>query len=365
MGKNEIPEGTRDLIYNQCFVRQQIIERINTLFNKWGYDEIITPTLEFYHILSNLNESFKQEEMYKFFDNKGRILALRPDMTIPIARVAASKLKDAPVPLRLRYTSQVFRVNESLVGKRNEFTDCGLELIGVSSFGADLEAIILAIESLKACNIKDFKVEIGHIGIFNDLFTKGNIQEEAREKLANLIEQKRLSELEDLLDSLDISDEDKKIFKKLPWLFGEEKVLKEGIELCESSEAKASINYLEKIYENLKQLGYGEYVSFDLGMVPRINYYSGIIFKGYVKGYGNYILYGGRYDELLKKYGRDLPAIGFSINVDGLCEGVNDEDFTKGNEKIIINYGKDNFIEALNKAEKMRAQGFRVELIAD
>lgn len=357
MGKNEIPEGTIDLINEQCEVREALILKTNDLFRKWSYQEVITPTIEYYDIINNNSQSFKQEDMYKFFDNKGRIMVLRPDMTIPIARVVGSKLKNSELPLRLRYTSNIFRVNESLVGKRNESTHCGVELMGQNSYVSDLEMIILAIETLKEANIKGFKLEIGHIGIFNDIFEIGNFDEDIKEKLAALIEEKKIKELEDLLEALAIDDKYKKLIKKLPWLFGDKEVLKNNEGLYGER-----IDYLNNLAENLEKLGYGDFISFDLGMVPRISYYTGVIFRGYVKGYGNFVLQGGRYDNLLKNYGRDLPAVGFSLNIDSLVEVCDTENFIKENDKVTLEYEGGDFINVMKKAEELRKQGKSVAI---
>ena len=168
--KNILPEGTRDLFLEECAIKRWLQRNIDDSFSKWGYEEVITPTLEFYETFNCYPENLKEEDMYKFFDNRGRILVLRPDMTIPIARLIATKLKDETLPIRLRYTSNVFRVHESFVGKRNEYTDCGVELIGIEEGKADLEILVLALESLKKLGLNDFKLEIGNIEFFNSAF---------------------------------------------------------------------------------------------------------------------------------------------------------------------------------------------------
>ena len=168
--KNILPEGTRDLILDECIVKRAIERDIDDIFYKWGYKEIITPTVEFYETFNHDSQTLKEEDMYKFFDNRGRILVLRPDMTIPIARVVETKFKDESLPIKLRYNSNVFRVHASLGGKRNEYTDCGVELIGLEDKKSDLEVLVLALEALEKLGLSDFKLEIGNIGFFEGVF---------------------------------------------------------------------------------------------------------------------------------------------------------------------------------------------------
>ena len=198
--KNMLPEGTRDLILDECIIKRALERDIDGIFEKWGYKEVITPTLEFYETFNYNSQTLREEDMYKFFDNRGRILVLRPDMTIPIARVVETKLKDAEFPIKLRYTSNVFRVHASLGGKRNEYTDCGVEFIGLEDKKSDLEVLVLALEALKKLGLNDFKLEIGNIGFFNGAFKNLEIDQEYKEVIAQFIEDKNLKNLEDYLD---------------------------------------------------------------------------------------------------------------------------------------------------------------------
>lgn len=167
VNKNIIPEGTRDLILDECVRKKELELEIENILNKWGYKEVITPTIEYYQTFNGGFQNLREEDMYKFFDDKGRILVLRPDMTIPIARVVATKFKEINPPIRLRYTSNVFRVHESLGGKKNEYTDCGVELIGLNGIDSDVEILITALESLKILKETGYKIEVGNINFFN------------------------------------------------------------------------------------------------------------------------------------------------------------------------------------------------------
>ena len=362
--KNMLPEGTRDLILDECIVKRSLERDIDKIFEKWGYKEVITPTLEFYETFNYNSQTLREEDMYKFFDNRGRILILRPDMTIPIARVVETKLKDAEFPIKLRYTSNVFRVHASLGGKRNEYTDCGIECIGLEDEKSDLEILVLALEALKKLGLNDFKLEIGNIGFFNGAFKNLEIDQEYKENIAQFIEDKNLKSLEDYLADLDIKDEYKTFFNKLPWMFGDKQILEDAKKLAFNEDIKENLEYLEELYSQLDALGYGDNVTFDLGMVPRLNYYTGIIFRGYGEGVGNTLLRGGRYDNLIKSNKSYVPAIGFSIDVNSVIENVKLNGTLNEDENLYrIYYSPKNRIEAIKKSEELINQGYTVDLL--
>lgn len=363
--KNVLPEGTRDLILDECVVKRAIERDIDSMFEAWGYKEVITPTVEFYETFNNNFQTLNEEDMYKFFDNRGRILVLRPDMTIPIARVVQTKLRDAEFPLKLRYISNVFRVHESFGGKRNEFTDCGIELVGLEDKKADLEILVLALEALKKLELDDFKLEIGNIGFLKEILNDLNITKEQKETIAQFIEDKNLKSLEDYLSELNI-DEDYKVFlNKLPWMFGDKSILNDAKKLAFNENILSNIKYLETLYYELEKLGYGDNVTFDLGMAPRLNYYTGIIFRGYGEGLGNTLLRGGRYDNLIQsKDGNYIPSIGFSIDINSVIPIVNKKkNFNTKTCKIY--YNEKDKIKAIRESMNIRNQGYVVELFPE
>lgn len=356
-----IPEGTRDLILGECKNKKKLQEKIEKVLDKWGYKEVVTPTIEFYQTFNSGFQNLKEEEVYKFFDGKGRILVLRPDMTIPIARVVATKFKDKNLPLRFRYTSDVFRSHKSLGGKRNEYTDCGIELIGLNNEESDLEVLVTALDVLELIKNKEYKLEIGNMDFYRSAVESLNLNEEQEDELATLIDRKSLKELEDYLLELNVSKEYKDFFLDLPWLFGGKEVLDKAKKYFFNDGIKKSINYLEKLYDELDQLGYGDVVTFDLGMIPRLNYYTGITFRGFADGVGANVLSGGRYDKLIATFGCDVPAIGFSVNLDTLIEEIDFVD--ESQEKYVITYGENNKIQAIKECKKLQKQDKVVELV--
>lgn len=351
----------RDFTVDECKRRNKIIETITERFSKWGYSEVSTPIVEYYKTFNHKTQDLKEEEMYKFFDNRGRILVLRPDMTVPVARLVNTKLKDMKLPLKLFYNAEVFRVHESFEGKRNEYLDCGIELIGASGEKTDLEVLVTALEVLKALDTKkEFKLEIGNVNILKSALKDMNLYIDNQNKVIELINKKSLTSLREYLDDIEIRKEYKEFLNKFPWLFGGYEMIKKAKGLAFNEDMKKNIEYLENLYLNLQKLGYEKYLSVDISMVPRVNYYSGIIFKGYVKEIGSTVIRGGRYDNLLESFGKSIPAIGFSVDVNLLIDSCDYEEKVNS-EKIILS--KDNYLEELRKAINKTRNGEKIEII--
>lgn len=351
----------RDFTVDECKRRNKIIETITERFSKWGYSEVSTPIVEYYKTFNHKTQDLKEEEMYKFFDSRGRILVLRPDMTVPVARLVNTKLKDMKLPLKLFYNAEVFRVHESFEGKRNEYLDCGIELIGASGEKTDLEVLVTALEVLKALDTKkEFKLEIGNVNILKSALKDMNLYIDNQNKVIELINKKSLTSLREYLDDIEIRKEYKEFLNKFPWLFGGYEMIKKAKGLAFNEDMKKNIEYLENLYLNLQKLGYEKYLSVDISMVPRVNYYSGIIFKGYVKEIGSTVIRGGRYDNLLESFGKSIPAIGFSVDVNLLIDSCDYEEKVNS-EKIILS--KDNYLEELRKAINKTRNGEKIEII--
>ncbi len=309
------PKGTKDVLYNECRTRRAVERRISDLFSARGYEEIITPVLEYYDVFLGSGTT-SQEEVYKLVDNTGRLLVLRSDMTTPIARVAATKLAGAGVPQRFYYVQNVFRTGAGAAAG-SELTQAGVELLGAGGVRADTEVIALAIESLSRVS-GNYSVEIGHAAFFKALVKSLGTDEAFNEELRTLVEGKNFAALNDLLAPYaDMPAYE--ALRRLPQLFGGEEVLDEALSLARGSVGVEEIEYLRTIFKELKAAGFGDNVMIDLGLVQHIHYYTGIVFRGYADGIGASVLDGGRYDALTGMYGRQMPATGFAIGVDALC----------------------------------------------
>ncbi|MBU3141935.1 ATP phosphoribosyltransferase regulatory subunit [Clostridium sp. CF012] len=364
--KRHIPEGSRDILFEDCNNKIKIINVLRKLYINSGFTEVISPTLEFYDVFQGDNIFIEQEKMYKFFDNVGRILVLRPDMTMPIARIVATKLKDSLYPLRICYSGNIFRMNENWEGKVSETTQSGIEIIGSESPKADEEVIITAIQALLAIGVKKFELEIGQAEFFKGLIEDIDLTEDEMEKLRRFVENKNFGALREFIEEKEgkFGAKDILALKKLPELFGGIEILAKARKLTGNKRAQAALDTIEKIHERIENVGLGKYISIDLGMVQHIDYYTGITFRGYSSEVGNTIISGGRYDNLISKFGETMPAVGFAIDVDNILsvlekQGNNNE---KGRLKFLIHYKNSQVGDAFKFAAQIREKSFVCEL---
>ena len=309
------PDGTRDLLFGECVSRGEAVSRLTTMFRARGYRQVITPAIEFYDVFGSSAAHFPQENMYKLADTRGRLMVIRPDCTIPIARLVATRLAASPMPLRLYYSENVYRVEHDLRGKRNEVFQTGVELIGSNALRSDLEIVELAASGLSDIGGERFRIELCHIGYFKALIDSLDAPGETKEQIRQCIEQKNYPALGDLLDPFGAARAALAL-RYLPRLFGGEEVFEKAYALFDENGARESLDYLRSIYDYLRQLGLEGSVIVDLGLVNQIEYYTGIIFRGYFDGIGEPVLSGGRYDNLISDFGAVLPAVGFAVNAD-------------------------------------------------
>ena len=309
------PEGTRDRLFSECQERRQVQSRLTRLFRQRGYLEVSTPDTEYYDLFALSGSAIPQERMVKVWDPSGKICVMRPDSTTPIARVAATKLCSVPLPQRLYYDQTVYRANPAHNGGSREIPQCGVELIGAKGMKADLEIIVTAIDALRSCGAPRFHVELGHAGFFRDLASRLEVGEERLEEIRALIEGKNFAALNALLAPYN-GNPASDALNRLSRLFGGTEVLTEAEKLAGKTEA---VDYLRALYDELSAAGYGQYVRFDLGMVHQIDYYTGVVFRGYVEGAGEAVLSGGRYDHLVEVFGREAQATGFAVDVDAVA----------------------------------------------
>lgn len=364
--KRHIPEGSRDILFKDCSNKIDIINLLRKLYVSSGFLEVISPTLEFYDVFQGDDISIEQEKMYKLFDNEGRILVLRPDMTMPIARIVATKLKDSLYPMRLCYSGNIFRKNENWEGKVSETTQCGIEVIGCESQKADAEVIITAIQSLIAIGVRKFQLEIGQAEFFKGLIEDINLEEEEIEKLRRLVENKNFGALRVFIEEKEeiLGRKNLEALKQLPELFGGIEILGKARMLTQNKRAQDAIDTIEKIYEKIESVGLGAHISIDLGMVQHVDYYNGITFKGYSNEIGTTIISGGRYDNLIAKFGTAIPAVGFAIDVDNILSVLDKQSSNnkKIREKFIIHYENALIGDSCKLAARIRDKDFITEL---
>ena len=311
------PEGSRDILFEDCVARQKTQNTIMESLYTRGFRPVTTPAMEFYDLFG-VNRYFSQESMYKLVDAQGRILVLRPDSTIPIARLTATKLQNEPYPIRLCYCQTAYRAAPSLRGQLSEIAQCGAELVGCGGAKADLEMLLTAADCLRACNAKPFTLEIGHIGIFKALIDELDASTLQKEEIRQLIEAKNDTALSGLLEDLPISPASRAL-NRLPRLFGGADVFVQAAGLSQSAAFQAALQELEQLYRRIMQADPAAQVLVDFGLVNQAEYYTGVVFRGYLPGVGQPVLSGGRYDRLLNDFGLQKPAIGFAIQLDAVA----------------------------------------------
>ena len=311
------PEGVRD-IYGSEFVKK--FELQHTLFdvmNSYGYQGIETPTFEFFDVFGKEVGTVPSNELYKFFDKEGNTLVLRPDMTPSISR-AVSKYFHGEEAIRLCYMGSTFINHDKYQGRLKESTQLGAELMGDASVKADVELISMLVASLQKAGLNEFQISLGQVMFFRSLLLEADLEPEVEDALRFQISNKNIFAVEEILSKADMPENLKKAFTSLTSLAGSVEVLEKAKKLTDNEKALKAVSILEDIYEGLKGCGCEKYVSFDLGMLSKYNYYTGIIFRAYTFGSGEAIVKGGRYDKLLSHFGRKLPAVGFAIVIDQL-----------------------------------------------
>ncbi len=360
-----IPEGVRDIYNIECAAKIMLQNKLHHVLEHYGYRDIQTPSFEFFDIFNQERGTVASRDMYKFFDRDGNTLVLRPDITPSIARCVAKYYKEEELPIRLCYMGNTFINNSSYQGKLKEVTQLGVELINDDSVEADAEMLALTIECLLQSGLKDFQVAIGDADFFLALITEAGFEED--EEIANLrdlIEKKNMFGVEELVRVKDISSNLKEIFMKLPELFGTLDVLSYAKGLTTNQRARKSIEGLEKIYDILTEYGFENYVTFDLGMLSKYNYYTGIIFKAYTYGTGDAVATGGRYDNLVGQFGKEAPAIGLAIVIDQLMLALSRQKLLAlpGASDTLILYTKSNRNQAIALANHFRKSEMNVIL---
>lgn len=361
------PIGLFDILPEECEKKKRVENIINNVFVSMGYKEIETPSFEYYDVFSGDSGQISQENMFKFFDEKGRILTLRPDITTSIARMAATKMQEETLPIRLSYTGNVFRAEKTEGARQREFTQTGIELLGSDSPKADAEVIAAAIEALYAVGINDFRVEIGQVAFFNGLVEQAKLSAEDTEKLRERIDCKDSLGIKELTEKLNLDDEIKSLMIALPDLFGDLSVIDKADVFGLNDISKNALENIRSIYKLLESFGFSDVISIDLGMLQSIDYYTGSIFKCYTHGVGFPVCAGGRYNNLVSKFGKDLSAVGVAFGVNRILSALRKHENLEQDKFSYSVIFAENGLEkeAYSFAKTMRELGFCAVIYLD
>lgn len=353
----EKPLGMRDTLPDLYETKNLVRTKIEQEMKNWGYQFIGTPTLEYYETVGAAS-AILNGQLFKLLDKQGHALVLRPDMTAPIARVAASRLLNENLPLRLAYSENVFRAQQREGGRPAEFEQIGVECIGDETVSADGEVIALMTSSLKKIGINNFQISIGHIGFVQDLFTQIVGTKERANSLTQFLYEKNFVGYREHVEGLSLSSIDKGRLLDFLKLQGGSEVMDEALLLVEDEKGKEAVQQLKQLWEIIVDYGEEANIKFDLTLVSHMSYYTGILFEVYADQVGFPIGNGGRYDLLFEKFGKETAATGFALTLDKLIEATGNIVSSRPDHCIL--FSEERRQEAFLLAKDIRATGKKV-----
>lgn len=357
ISKLHTPEGVKDYLPIECALKKNIEDSAANVFSSYGYLPVTSPTFEYNDVFCGMG-GVKDNRVFKFLDKDGALLVLRPDMTPAIARIAATAYSKKDLPLKFFYIEGMFRTNENYQGKLREFTQAGIEFLGINSIEADAEVVSVAINSLLEVGVSNFKIDLGHALFLKGVIEESNVSDDIAAEIQKNIIKKNYVAVNELAEN--ISNEDiKYILQELPLLIGDLSVIDNVKNRVSNEKSIEAINYLTELYSILSEMGFADYVSFDLGVIGSMDYYTGLIFRGYAKGSGASILDGGRYDNMVEQFGANMPAVGFALKVNELMKTMDLS--VADSSKYLIVYNKADRINAFKTADILRKNNFSVE----
>jgi len=359
MRNKQIPTGLRDLLPEEMKVKRSIENITAKLFESYGYEEVVTPTFEFLEVIESGAGKDIREQLFLFTDREGGILSLRPEMTVSIARLAATHLTEVELPQRLFYMANVFRHVQPQIAQYREFWQVGIEMLGAPGPWADSEVITIAVKALQNMGLENFKISLNQIGIFNSIIEESGMTVEDKQLIRNLVEGKDLVELSRVLENMPIEDGLKETIASLPVLHGDLSILSKIQYVEKNRQVNNAVNELLKVYDALKVCNVIDRIVIDMGVLRNLDYYTGIVFEGYSSDLGYGLLGGGRYDNLLGQFGFPCPATGFALGIDRLALVLKAREEEK---KVRYVIGGSNYISIMRKADELRGQGFKVEI---
>ncbi len=358
------PEGVRDIYSQECSRKRRLQEKLHHVFHQYGFEDIETPTFEYFEVFSKEVGTIPSRDLYKFFDREGNTLVLRPDFTPSVSRACATYFNPEKEVVSLCYTGNTFINNSSFRGRLKETTQMGVERMGDDSPEADAEILAMTVECLLTAGLTEFQVSVGQVDYYKAIFAQTGMSQEEEEELRELISQKNYFGVEELVKSKKMDKSLAKVLSQLPQMFGSAEVLEKAKALTDNSQALKAVARLEEIYELLKVYGYEKYITFDFAMLSKYHYYTGIIFQAYTYGTGEPLIKGGRYNQLMKHFGKPAASIGFAIVVDNLLMALSRQklEMEDPDDVTVITYRKENRIQAIKEAKELRAQGKNVAL---
>ena len=352
----QIPPGTQILIGRAARRRRAIEQAICSVFEGWSYEEIIPPIFDYYDVFIKGMGTGLEEQVYRFIDRDGSILALRPEFTSLVAKTVVTRFNKATRPIRLYYSGEVLRFEKPRGGRQHEFAQIGIEHFGSSGKAADIEILLVAVESFQRLGIADFQINLGSVDFFGGIVDRFELPESQMAELKQVLHLKDQSGLEALLKRLSLEDRRKDILRAIPHLTGGRDVIREARSIVKNERSVLALDHLEEILVVFEKLGLARHLTIDLGEIQGFDYYTGIIFRAYVPQLGFEVANGGRYDGLPATFGEDLPAVGFSFSLDRL------EQIATPKLEVTESMGETVNGDGFDKALQLRRAGKAVKL---
>ena len=360
----QVPYGTKDILPLDAARKRGMENELARLFLSWGYQEVVTPTFEYYETLRASAPETADDSTFRFFDRSGRMLALRPDMTTPIARVAVMRMREQPLPLRLFYLANVFRQEETQAGRQCEFYQAGVELLGAGGVAADAEVVALAVEALLAAGLSDFQVCLGQVDFISGIMAEAGLDAATAHKVKQALIERNMVGLGELLAESGIEPGNRDLLQQLPMLHGKLDMLRNVRQRVKNQISQAALDNLAEIYHLLEKYGIDRYVMFDLGIIRDFDYYTGMVFETYTTGLGYPICGGGRYDRMAGSFGREQPATGFALGIERVLLALERQglDVTNPIQSVYVGWAGSNLPQAIAAVKRLREEGATAEL---
>jgi len=361
--QSQLPTGVKVYLPDEAARLRGLQERLMGVFRLWGYREVMTPTFEFFDVIALGTDLAVQEGMFRFGDHQtGRMLALRADVTPQIARLAATRLRDRPKPYRLAYRTNVFRQEAAGVGRMREFFQAGVELIGLDKPEADAEMIAMTIEAFRAAGLTGFQVDVGHVEFVRGILDGLGVAPDVARALRDALRRKDSADLSRLAGELSVGSATADLLLALPGLQGGAEVIRRAASLVQNARSARAVEDLAEVHRLLTAYGLADAILLDLAEVRGFDYYSGVNFEGYVRGFGTEVVGGGRYDQMLARFGAPGPATGFAFDVNRAllalaAQGI--EPAVPGPEFFVIDFTPDK-ATALALCRRLRDLGLAV-----
>ncbi|HYF91345.1 MAG TPA: ATP phosphoribosyltransferase regulatory subunit [Symbiobacteriaceae bacterium] len=363
--RNQIPEGVRDQLPREAARMHRLSERLAEVFRSWGYREVVTPGLEYLEtVTAGAGSLGRREDLYQLFDRKGRTLALRPDMTTPIARVAATKMAGEPLPLRLSYLAPVYRHRAQKAGSVSEIWQAGIELIGAGGTAADGEVVAMACAALSATGLDGYKIGLGHVDFVEGIFAAAGVDGAREEELKDAMVARDLVTFEKGVREAGVPAEKADLLIAMANFQG---TYEQAVELFAgvgNGRVARALAELGTVLSLLADLGMAGQVALDLGLTRTLGYYTGVVFEGYAPGVGSPVVGGGRYDNLLADFGGRLPATGFALEMDRLLVALDRQGRLpeEPGPDAVVECPPGRVAQAMACARELRSRGLRVEV---